>query len=160
MKVNIETYKGDYDDEIIELILSIQNKEAKINLSLEEQPDLKDIRKYYQRDGGEFWIAKFGGKVIGTIGLMMKDNHCAILKKFFVQAEYRSQKIGLTLYRELLAYALKAKVEHIILDTPSVALASHRFYENAGFHKTDLNHLPISYAYPDRNSFLYVLDLS
>lgn len=50
--MKIETYSGKYDDEIIALILKIQNNEAKINLSLEEQPDLKNIKSYYQ---GEWW---------------------------------------------------------------------------------------------------------
>lgn len=159
MQVEIETYQGNYDDEITKLILSIQNNEAKINLSLEEQPDLKDIKSSYQQNGGEFWIAKLGEEVIGTIGLMMKENDCAILKKFFVKSEYRSKRVGLALYRKLLGYALNAKVKHIILDTPSVACASHKFYENAGFHKIDVEHLPISYVYPDRDSLLYVLDL-
>ena len=41
--MQIETYSGKYDDEIISLILDIQNNESKINLSLEEQPDLLTI---------------------------------------------------------------------------------------------------------------------
>ena len=40
--MQIETYSGKYD-EIISLILDIQNNESKINLSLEEQPDLLTI---------------------------------------------------------------------------------------------------------------------
>lgn len=47
--MNIETYSGKYDEEIIALILDIQNNESKINLSLEEQPDLLDIRECYQK---------------------------------------------------------------------------------------------------------------
>lgn len=86
--MQIETYQGKNDNEIIELILEIQNREAKINLPLEEQPDLKDIQSSYQKNGGEFWLAKADTKVIGTLGLMMKQNHCAIMKKFFVAREY------------------------------------------------------------------------
>lgn len=52
--VEIKTYFGEYDDEIISLILDIQNKESKINLSLQEQPDLLDIRHSYQDKGGQF----------------------------------------------------------------------------------------------------------
>ena len=88
----IETYSGKYDEEIIALILDIQNNESKINLSLEEQPDLLDISECYQKKGGEFWIALADGVVIGTIGLMMKENACAIMKKFFVKKEYHSKK--------------------------------------------------------------------
>lgn len=148
-----------YDDEIISLILDIQNNESRINLSLEEQPDLFNINKSYQHGGGEFWIAVCDGKVIGTIGLMMKENNCAIMKKFFVKKEYRSQKVGLALYSELIKFAKTSNVRHIILDTPSVARKSHRFYEKAGFYKIDKSELPILYTYPDRDSLLYMLDL-
>ena len=55
--MQIETYSGAYDDEIISLILSIQNDEAGIGLSIQEQPDLLDIKQYYQQPGGNFWIA-------------------------------------------------------------------------------------------------------
>ena len=50
--MKIEAYSGKYDDEIIALILSIQNEEAKIDLSLAEQPDLTDIARFYQKDRG------------------------------------------------------------------------------------------------------------
>lgn len=159
MLLKIEAYSGKYDDEIISLILSIQNDEAKIGLSLEEQPDLLDIHRSYQRTGGEFWIALSEGHVIGTIGLMFKEDHCAVLKKFFVQKAFRSQKVGLSLYNELLKYAVGKGVRHIILDTPAVARASHRFYEKAGFCRISTAQLPVPYSYPDRDSLLYLLNL-
>lgn len=141
--MKIEAYSGKYDDEIIALILSIQNEEAKIDLSLAEQPDLTDIARFYQKDGGNFWIALADGKVIGTVGLMMKENGCAVLKKFFVQKAYRSQKVGLALYTQLLTFAAGKGVKHVILDTPSVAHASHRFYERAGFRQITKAQLPV-----------------
>lgn len=157
--MRIETYSGKYDDEIISLILSIQNNEAGIGLSLQEQPDLLDIHRSYQQPGGEFWIAVSDGKVVGTIGLMLKENHCAILKKFFVKKEFRSQKVGLALYNELLQYAISKGVRLILLDTPAVAHASHRFYEKAGFRKISTAELPVPYSYPDRDSILYLLNV-
>lgn len=157
--MEIETYSGKFDDEIVSLILSIQNNEAQIALSLQEQPDLLDIHRNYQQPGGEFWIALSDGKVIGTIGLMIKEKHCAVLKKFFVKKEFRSQKIGLALYNRLLQYAISKEIHHIILDTPAVAHASHRFYEKAGFYRINTEELPVPYSYPDRDSILYILNL-
>lgn len=142
--IEIQTYSGMFDDEIISLILGIQNKEAKINLFLNEQPDLKDINVYYQKNGGEFWLALDNGNVIGTIGLMKMENHCAILKKFFINAKYRSQKIGLKLYQALLQFAKSKNTKHIILDTSSVAIVSHRFYERTGFQRISKTELPIN----------------
>lgn len=46
-----------------------------------------------------------------------------------------------------------------LLDTPSVATDSHRFYERAGFLKIDPSDIPFEYHYPDRDSYLYLLKL-
>lgn len=126
--MEIKTYFGEYDDEIISLILDIQNKESKINLSLQEQPDLLDIRHAYQDKGGQFWLAL-------------------------------SRGVGMALYQELLTFAKAQNVKHIILDTPSVARAAHRFYEHADFYQICTEDLPVPYTYPDRNCDLYMLDL-
>ena len=157
--MKIIPYDDKYKEQVTDLILNIQNNEAKINLSLDEQPDLKDINRYYKDSGGAFWLAVEDGGVVGTIGLMMRENNCAILKKFFVKAQYRNKRIGLRLYLALLEFAKANGAEHIILDTPLVAKASHRFYELAGYRKTTRENLPIEYEYPDRNSFLYLLEL-
>lgn len=157
--MHIETYSGKYDKEIVSLILDIQNNEAKIGLTLIEQPDLLDIEASYRQNGGEFWLALSDGNVIGTLGLMMKERNCAVMKKFFVKKEFRSQKVGLALYNKLLEFAENAGVRHIILDTPSVACVSHKFYEKNGFRRISKDELPVPYSYPDRDSFLYMPDL-
>ncbi len=74
-------YSDMYKEQVINLILDIQNNEEGIVLSIGEQPDLKDINRYYADGGSVFWIALGGNDVIGTIGLMMKENGCAVLKK-------------------------------------------------------------------------------
>lgn len=113
--LKIETYSKKYDNEIITLILDIQNKEFKINLPLQEQPDLLDIGYYYQQQGGEFWIVLSEGHVVGILGLMKREHNCAIMKKFFVKKEFRSRKVGISLYNGLLHFAKTAGIQHIIL---------------------------------------------
>lgn len=112
-----------------------------------------------RQPGGEFWIALADGKVIGTIGLMLKENNCAVLKKIFADKAFGSQKVGLSLYNEFLKYAAGKGIRHIILVTPAVAHASHRFYEKAGFCKISAAELPVPYFYPDRERILYLLNL-
>ena len=157
--VLIMPYGTEYRTEVLSLILHIQNDEAKINLSLEEQPDLQCISESYRTPGGEFWIAIADGHVVGTIGLMTKNNGCAVMKKFFVEQAYRSRHIGEKLYETLLAFAAGKGVRHIILDTPAVFKVSHRFYERAGFRIISKEELPTDYDYPDRDSLLYMLDM-
>lgn len=81
------------------------------------------------------------------------------MKKFFVEKAFRSQKVGLALYNELLKFAVSKDIHHILLDTPSVAHTAHRFYEKSGFRKISTAELPVPYSYPDRDCILYLLDL-
>ena len=157
--MNIMSYSDQYKNQIISLILHIQNDEARINLSVEEQPDLLDINKSYIEGGGNFWLAFDNGQVIGTIALMNYGNHNAVLKKFFVREDYRSQKVGLKLYKKFHERAEEQGFKIILLDTPSVATASHRFYEKNGFIRIAKRSIPCEYTYPDRDSYLYMLHL-
>ncbi len=156
--MEITLYKESYKQQIIDLVLHIQNEEAKINLSLEEQPDLLDIPQNYTANGGRFWVAADGNQVVGTVGLM-KEGDTGILKKFFVHKDWRAKKVGLALYQSLLRFAEEQKLARIILDTPSVAEKSHRFYEHAGFRRITKEELPVPYHYPDRHSYLYMLTM-
>lgn len=155
----IKQFTDQYHQQVIDLTLNIQNNEAKISLTLDEQPDLKDIQLNYLNNGN-FWIAVNGqNEVIGTIALMNKGNGYGVLKKFFVRQDYRSRKVGWQLYQSFLNYAMEHQFKVIILDTSAVAKASHRFYERNGFKLISKKDLPISYQYPDRESYLYRLDL-
>ncbi|MCM1111661.1 MAG: GNAT family N-acetyltransferase [Muribaculum sp.] len=125
--MDIITYQETYQKQIIDLILHIQNDEAKIHLSLEEQPDLLDIPRYYQKDGGEFWLAIEDGMVIGTLALMNYGNGNGVLKKGFVDKAYRKRGVLTELYRILLDYAITHGMKQLLFDTPSVAVNCHRF---------------------------------
>ena len=81
--MQIIRYQEQYKRQIIDLILHIQNDEAKIDLPIEEQPDLLDIPDYYEKDGGGFWLAVDNNEVIGTFAFMNYGDGNAVLKKFF-----------------------------------------------------------------------------
>ncbi|MCM1494894.1 MAG: GNAT family N-acetyltransferase [Bacteroides sp.] len=157
--MKIITYQEKYKQQIIDLILHIQNDEAKINLSLEEQPDLLDIPNCYEKDGGEFWLALEGDRVIGTLALMNKGNGNGVLKKGFVNKAYRKQGVLTELYGVLLDYAKKNNIKQLMFDTPSVAVNCHRFFEREGYVRIQKREQPFEYDYPDRDSYLYLLKL-
>lgn len=159
MNMKIITYQDRYKQQIIDLILHIQNDEARINLPLEEQPDLLDIPNCYQKSGGEFWLAVEGDTVIGTLALMNKGNGNAIIKKGFVKKEFRKQGILTKLYEILLDFAKAKGIKQIMFDTPSVATNCHRFFEREGYVRIEKSQQPFEYEYPDRDSYLYLLKL-
>ncbi|MCM1537709.1 MAG: GNAT family N-acetyltransferase [bacterium] len=155
--MEIITYQDAYRQQIIDLILHIQNDEAKIGLSLEEQPDLLDIPNFYEKDGGQFWLATEDGRLIGTLALMNKGNGNGVLKKGFVDAACRKRGVLTALYRTLLTYAKEHRMKQLLFDTPSVAVNCHRFFEKEGYVRITRDELPFAYEYPDRDSYLYLL---
>ncbi|MEH7215750.1 GNAT family N-acetyltransferase, partial [Priestia megaterium] len=136
--------------------------EAGVGISIEEQPDILDIQSNYINEGGNFWIALNDDKeVVGSIGLQKKTDDIAILKKFFVYKDYRGKELGTgkKLYEALLDFAKNQGFSTVILDTPSQATRSHSFYKKVGFKKITKENLPIKYDYPDRDSFIFLLEL-
>jgi N-acetylglutamate synthase-like GNAT family acetyltransferase len=146
---------------VIDLVLRIQNDEYAVGLSLADQPDLAALPDSYAGGGGAFWVADVDGAVVGCIGLMALDARVGVLKKFFVEAGHRGVAAGVAtgLFDALLLRATAQGFRTLILDTPSVATRSHTFYRKAGFRQIDKSELPVPYAYPDRNSLLFRLDL-
>jgi N-acetylglutamate synthase-like GNAT family acetyltransferase len=140
--------------------LDIQNNEFKLNLKAEEQPDL--LAPLYFYSGGGFWIAKEGTEIVGSIGLQKLNVEIGIMRKFFVKKELRGAypSVATLLFHQFLQQAKDLKLKNILLDTPAVAVASHRFYEKNGFKLiNDYKNLPNGYSFPDRNSKVYSLTL-
>lgn len=158
--MKIIEYTDQFKDDVIQLILQIQNIEFEVNIQLDEQPDIQDIPKYFQTSGGNFWLAiNDEDKLVGTLGLQAFNLKTAILKKFFVNPEYRGHKVGKALYDELIEFAKAQKFSEILLDTPAKATRSHQFYRQAGFQEINKQELPIPYIYPDRDSLIFLLKL-
>ncbi|SAL22515.1 Acetyltransferase (GNAT) family protein [Caballeronia choica] len=158
---NVVNYRPEFRDGVIDLILKIQNVEANLDISLDQQPDLLDIESSYLRTGGGFWVAlNQQGQVIGTIALKLETESVAVLKKFFVAKEHRGAATGIAsaLFETLRAFADSRSVKTIILDTPSSSRRSHAFYIKSGFRQIDKSEAPIQYDYPDRDSLLFRLD--
>ena len=152
--IEIGTYSTCDKESVIALVLHCQNDGTRPLVGVEDQSDLLHIEEEYIYDGGNFWVAKESGKVVGTIGLMNAGNGVVILKKFFVYEPYRSfpHNLGRQLYAIFLDFAQKHNFREIILDTPRNTDRVYRFYEKAGFRKISQEKFPIIYDYLYRDS--------
>lgn len=160
--MKIESYTPKYRNQVIALILYLQNYDNKVNLSLEEQPDMADITTHYLSDNGGFWLAiNDQDMVVGTIGLMVENSQYGVLKKFFVHQDYRGTAAGVShnLFTTLIATATQKRLQHILLDTPAACHRAHHFYRKNGFTEIARAAVPLTYDYPDRNSLFFVCDL-
>ena len=157
--MNIVSYSDGFKDQVISLVLSIQNGEAGVGLTLDDQPDLSNIKSHYFTQGGGFWLAlDEKDRVIGTLGLQVRENACGVMKKFFVAKSVRGKEYGVSgrLFDCLMDCAIRNGLRSIVLDTPAVATRSHGFYRQMGFVEISGDELPIDYVFPDRDSLLFL----
>ena len=149
-------------DGIADLIVGIQRGEFGIAITYDQQPDLKDIPGFYQQGAGDFWVARDGGRVVGTIALKDIGNAQVALRKMFVDAAYRGREHGVAqrLLDTAIAWARKKGVREIILGTTVKFLAAHRFYEKNGFAKVGVETLPQAFPRMAVDEIFYRLPLA
>lgn len=146
---------------VINVILPIQQTEFGIPITAADQPDLSAISEFYQQGNGDFWVARAGEEVVGTIGLKDIGEGRAALRKMFVAQAYRGAAYGTAsrLLTTLLEAARARGVQQILLGTTAQFLAAHRFYEKHGFHEVPKHTLPASFPLMAVDSKFYALDL-
>ncbi|MES2286124.1 MAG: GNAT family N-acetyltransferase [Bacteroidota bacterium] len=142
--ITIEPYLDSYKEEIAGLILHIQKDEFEIPITLNMQPDLNDIRSFYQINNGNFWIARINENIIGTIALLDIGNDQGALRKMFVAKEYRGKEFGVgqALLNNLINWVGQKKMIEIFLGTTEKFVAAQRFYEKNGFVEIQKTELP------------------
>jgi N-acetylglutamate synthase-like GNAT family acetyltransferase len=147
MPIAIEPFSPRHADGVVSVILPIQREEFGIPITLAKQPDLLDIPRYYQKDGGNFWVALDEGRVIGTIALLDIGDRRGALRKMFVNKTHRGSRAGVAsgLLAVLLAWSETHAFSEIYLGTTPQFLAAHRFYEKNGFVEVPKADLPPSF---------------
>jgi RimJ/RimL family protein N-acetyltransferase len=143
----VKEYQHQYQQQVVELILQIQQREYQISISKEDQPDLFTIESFYQTGNGNFWIALYQNEVVGTISFLDIGNNEVALRKMFVHKEYRGKtyKTASLLLEKALRWAQEKSIKAIYLGTTPQFLAAHRFYEKNGFVEINQTDLPQSF---------------
>ncbi len=145
--INIRAYHETYQEHVIALILAIQRAEFNIPITREDQPDLCSIPNFYQVNNGNFFVALYGERVVGTIGLLDIGLGYGALRKMFVKQEYRGKvcKTASLLLNQLLQWSNDRGFKKIYLGTTPQFLAAHRFYEKNGFQEIVMEELPSNF---------------
>lgn len=148
MPVTIQPFSAPYQQQVFDLIIPIQREEFQVPITPEEQPDLQQIRAFYQKDNGNFWLAiSEDGVVVGTIALLDIGHRQGALRKMFVHANYRGSvhSTGQLLLNTLLHWAQQKEFTDIFLGTTAKFLAAHRFYEKNDFEEVAVAALPADF---------------
>lgn len=162
MKINIQPLDNTYSDQLIDLILNIQQKEFNIPITIEDQPDLRQIDSFYQEAGGNFWGAFIDGELVGSIALVKFDERAGAVRKMFVKKEFRGKELNIAqkLLEVLISFCRENGIDAIYLGTVSVLKAAMRFYERNHFIQVEKENLPVRFPLMSADDFFYALNIN
>ena len=150
-QLEIKIFDAQYQQQMEDMVLSIQNGEFNLGLTAQRQPDLHNLKAFYNDKGNWLWIAiNKKDEVVGSIGLERLNDEQAVLRKMFINKDYRGKPFGLAtkLFQILSEEARNQHFKEILLDTPLVTHAAHRFYERNGFELISNDLVPANYILP------------
>ncbi|MCR4029869.1 MULTISPECIES: GNAT family N-acetyltransferase [Flavobacterium] len=133
--MQIKSIQNEYEKEIVDLILNIQQKEFNVPITLEDQPDLQDIENFYFKPGGIFLGAFIDDQLVGTIALVKFNPEAGAIRKMFVKKEFRGKEfqIAQQLLEKLITYSKENGLKNLYLGTVTLLQAALRFYEKNDF---------------------------
>ncbi|TPG40872.1 GNAT family N-acetyltransferase [Flavobacterium pectinovorum] len=147
MKPIIISIENKYADAVVDLVLSIQQKEFNVPITLEDQPDLLNIRNFYYASGGGFWGAFIDNELVGTIALVKFSPTEAAIRKMFVKKEFRGKEFSIAqkLLETLIDYCKENEIDDLYLGTITILEAALRFYERNDFVRIAKESLPTTF---------------
>ncbi|MCT2563724.1 GNAT family N-acetyltransferase [Chryseobacterium herbae] len=159
MKVHIQQLNNTYSDQLIDMILNIQQKEFNVPITIEDQPDLKQIESFYTEAGGNFWGAFIDGELVGSIALVKFDEREGAVRKMFVKKEFRGKELNIAqeLLEVLIAFCRESGIDAIYLGTVNILKAAIRFYERNHFVQVEKENLPARFPLMSADNVFYSL---
>jgi putative acetyltransferase len=92
----------------------------------------------FEAQGGRFWVAETGDRIVGSIGYGLKDEGVTVeLKKLYVSRRLRRRGLASRLYDRVHDAAMEHGASMIDLWSDTRFLEAHAFYLFKGFHRLD-----------------------
>jgi len=159
--MQIDLYRKEYEQAVIELILNIQQNEFGVPVTIADQPDLLDVENFYRKGLGNFWIATENKQLTGTIALIDIGNRQSALRKMFVHKDHRGKEKGLgqQLLDHVTGWCRQTGIDEIYLGTFDKLVAAQKFYRKNGFVEVAKSSLPAPFPLMQVDNMFFALHL-
>ena len=131
--VMIRKCHQDDQRDVKNLIVKIMQEEFPKESSSFPVEDLNHITSSYGKLGEAFFVASANGKIIGTVGVKQEDKRTALLRRLFVDPQYRRQKIGHQLVDRAIEFCREVGYDELIFKTTSTMDGAVKLCEKKGF---------------------------
>ncbi len=171
MEIEIRPLTNAHYKAVIDLILPIQQIEAGVAVTLEDQAGFAGYRSFLLSEVRRcFWgafakdhlVGAMKDHLVGTIALISTGHQAGTIRKMFVQKEYRGKEWGIAqqLLQTLISHCGQNQIADLYLGTVEILKAAHRFYEKNGFQRINKADLPSYFPLMEVDNVFYHTHLS
>lgn len=154
LQINIASFNKQYQSDIDILMEEIRDEFSEsiappklpINIEPIQLPD-------------KYLVVLANNKVVGTITITKLKNDNSVLKRMFLNKNFRGQGIAESLLENVTNWAIENKLITIFLGTMTQFKAAQKFYEKHGFEKISLENLPNDFPLNPVDSIFYKKNL-
>jgi len=144
MTFRIESFAPKYQAGLISMIERIQVAEYHLPIEESQRKELTSIPNTFQNGAGNYWVALFNEKVIGSIAVMDIGHNAFELRDVFLDTEYRGPitNFAIKLLNTVIDWSREHQFNTLYLGTTLFFNRAHRFYEKNGFVEISRNAMP------------------
>jgi N-acetylglutamate synthase-like GNAT family acetyltransferase len=124
------------------LILSILEKEYPFDRSAYQDSDINDISGTYEGEGNAFFVIEKDKKIVGTAGIKRDTAESALLRRLFVDANYRKRGIGTALLKKAIEFSKSKEYKEMIFRATDRMKDAMKLCKKTGFDEKE--DLPVS----------------
>jgi ribosomal protein S18 acetylase RimI-like enzyme len=123
-------------EDLAEIRAMLQEYAAWLAIDLSFQDftrELHDLPGEYAPPGGDLYVARLQGAVVGMVAFRSRGDGRAEMKRLYVRNSARGSGVGHRLVETVLAAARERGHHTMVLDTLPVMQSAQRMYEQFGF---------------------------
>ncbi|OGW75779.1 MAG: hypothetical protein A2Z72_05180 [Omnitrophica bacterium RBG_13_46_9] len=112
--MEVRKYRPEDSVDVKKLILSILEKEYPFDQFAYKDTDINDISGTYGGDSNAFFVIERENKIVGTVGVKKETEHSALIRRLFVDSDYRKKGFGTALLKEAIEFCRSQKYKEVI----------------------------------------------
>ena len=131
--IQIRNFESGDAEAVKQLIGKIMDDEFQEEKAVFSSSDLDAIPQSYGKSGEAFFIAEDGNRVVGTVGIKREDDRVALVRRIFVDPQYRNQKIGYQLLDRAVEFCEERGYRELVFKTTSRMTGAIELFKKKGF---------------------------
>lgn len=135
--IDVRVFKEDDHPKIRELILSILTKEYPFDKSCYSDSDLYSLGETYGGKRDSFFVIEKDSRIIGTAAVKEESDNMALLRRVFVDPEFRGKGYGKLLVDRAVDFCKQNGYNHIVFRTTNRMIQAIQLCKKKGFKEAE-----------------------